>query len=322
MARTLLGHESVMLRPARQETFAAALAFVAAVAGCGAVASSPDEATEPRLEERVTTTPHMWANPEAPAAVCEQPTPLAVHHDTAGRVDRLHARLTARGTLGSFLVDTGSLKSFATHSGDEERPSASTVISCTETTLPIIARLRPGTTPDGQPQAGVLGADLVAHGAVLDLDLVNGKLALYAPAPKAPAGAVAVPIEVRKGWLVASGIRVNGRDVKLVVDTGASNVILVDKTPRPNEVREETVDGTASAITLFHAEGAIAFPDGVVRRVPVDRTDSFATLEGLIEMLGGDVAGLLGMTSLGRDRVILGHDSLVLVLPPVAPGPL
>lgn len=264
----------------------------------------------------------MWGNGAAPGPRCEAPAPLLVHHDGAGRVDRLHATLVARGVLGQFLVDTGSLSSYATHSGDEDGTSATTVIDCTEMKLPIIARLRPGATPGGEPQAGVLGADLVAHAEVLDLDLANGRLAWYAPAPAAPAGAIVLPIENRKGWLVASGIRVDGRDVKLVVDTDSSNVILVDKAPRANEVREETVDGTASPITLFHGEGEIAYPDGVSRRVPVDRTDAFATLEGLIASLGGDVAGLLGMTSLGRDRMILGRDALILLLPPAPPSPL
>jgi len=54
----------------------------------------------------------------------------------------------------------------------------------------------------------------------------------------------------------------------------------------------------------------------------VDRTDAFPTLEGLIANLGGDVAGLLGLTSLGRERIILSRESLILLLPPVSPNPL
>lgn len=301
----------------------------AVAAGCGAVAPTSDEAPPRRLEERASTTPPMWARqPAPPPAPCGEPTPLLVHHDEAGRVDRLHARVTARNVVGNFLVDTGSHTSFATHSGDESGSSARTVIACTTTSLPIIARMRPGTTPEGLPQGGVLGADLVAHGAVLDLDFANETLSWYQPAPAAAAGAagapgaatapgtIVLPIEHRKGWLVASGIRVDGRDVKLVVDTGATNVILVGKTPRPGEVREDTVDGTTAAITLWHGHGEIAFAGGPLRDVPVDRTDDFATLEGLIANLGGDVAGLLGITALGRDRIVISRDSLVVMLPP------
>jgi hypothetical protein len=38
--------------------------------------------------------------------------------------------------------------------------------------------------------------------------------------------------------------------------------------------------------------------------------------------LGGDVAGLLGLTSLGRERIILSRESLTVILPPIAPNPL
>jgi hypothetical protein len=325
MARRLLGHRDVMPSSARTNDLASALALVAVAlvlsCGCGALTSSPDDPPGASLEERAPATERGWPG-RAPAPRCGEPTPLLVHHDGAGRVDRVHAQVTARGVLGSFLVDTGSLTSFATHSGDERGGSARAIIACTETSLPIIARLRPGTTPDGLPQTGVLGSDLVKHGEVLDLDLASATLGWYAPAPPPPAGAVVLPVEYRNGWLVASGIRVDGRDVRLVVDTGATSVILVDKTPRANEVREDTVDGTSSPVTLFHADGQVGFAGGPERRIPVDRTDAFATLEGLIASLGGDVDGLLGMTALGSERVILGRDSLVVLLPRAPPSPL
>jgi len=327
MARTLLGHESVVRALARLgSVFAlAVLGCFPALVGCGGAEPSAADGPEKPSVYRGHVTPPMWDNSGAQSApaTCEEPAPLHVHHDEAGRVDRLHVQLAARGTLGEFLVDTGSLKSFVTRSGDGTDTSASTTIFCRPMTLPIIARLRPGTTPDGLPQAGVLGSDLIEHGAVLDLDLVNGRLEWYEPAPAEPrpARAMMLPIEYRNGWLVASGIKLEGRDVKLIVDTGASNAIFVSKTPRLNEVREDTVDGTASPITLYHADGDLDLGDGVTRHVPVDRTDAFPTLEGLIQSLGGDIAGLLGLTSLGRERIVIGKTSMMLVLPPVDPNP-
>jgi hypothetical protein len=322
MAWTLLGNGASMTRALALVSFASLLLFASVASGCGAVATMDDDAPEERALDRIPPTPPMWARRPAPApASCETPAPLLVHHDAAGRVDRLHAQLTARGVLGNFLVDTGSLESFVTHEEVEEQATARTTIYCQTMNLPLIARLRPGTTPDGQPQAGVLGSDLIAHGAVYDLDLVKGTLAWYAPAEAPPPNAVVLPIEQRNGWLIASGIRLDGRDVRLVVDTGASNVIFFDKTPRASEVREDTVDGTASPITLYHGDGEIAFLGGVTRHVPVDRTDAFPTLEGLIAELGSDVVGLLGLTSMGRDRIVIGNEHLVMMLPPVVPNP-
>lgn len=257
-----------------------------------------------------------------PDAECPTPTALRVHHDGAGRVDRVHATLTARGIEGPYLVDTGSLSSYTTNISSEEEAdtdakSAATTLACKEMTLPIIGRLRPGATPDGTPQVGVLGADLVAHARVIDLDLKKSTLGWYEPAPVPPPGSVVLPIERRKGWLVVSGVRVSGRAVKLVVDTGATNVILLDGTPREGEIREDTVDGTASPITLFHGAGEISFAGGVDREIPIDRTDQFPTLQGLVSELGSDVAGLLGITAMGSDRIIISRDSLTMVLPRV-----
>jgi hypothetical protein len=293
-------------------------ALGAAALGCGAIdPNAVDRPPQESADVRVPAPASSSTAHSAPAAVCAEPAPLLVHHDRGGRVDRVHATLTARGRRGPFLVDTGSRTSFATHEGDEEPRSANTVIACRETSLPIIARIRPGTTPDGQPQAGVLGADLVAHGAVLDLDLARRTLLWIPPElpPPIVPSSVVLPIELRSGWLVASGIRLGGRDVKLIVDTGASNVIIVSQEPRPGEIREETVDGTAAPITLYRGTGELAFAGGPAREVPVDRSDSFATLESLIAQLGGDVDGLLGMSSLGVDRVVIGSESMTIVLP-------
>jgi hypothetical protein len=287
-----------------------------AAGGCGAIDTTALDAPPQAAADVPTTAPPASVAHSAPAAVCTEPAPLLVHQDGGGHVDRVHATLTARGRRGPFLVDTGSRTSFATHDGGEP-PSANTVIACRETSLPIIARIRPGTTPDGQPQAGVLGADLVMHGALLDLDLA-GRTLLWVPPelpPPVVPSSVVLPVELRSGWLVASGIRLGGRDVKLIVDTGASNVIIVGQEPRPGEVRVETVDGTAAPITLYRGTGELAFLGGPTRQVPVDRTDSFATLEGVMAQLGGDVDGLLGMSALGVDRVVIGRESITIALP-------
>jgi hypothetical protein len=193
-------------------------ALLGTLAACGDVErAAADAPAKPTAYRDRAPTP-VWDDHAAgapAAATCDAPAPLHVHHDDAGRVDRLHAQLDAQGSLGEFLVDTGSLKSYLTRSGDGTDATASTTIFCRSTTLPIIARLRPGTTPDGLPQAGVLGSDLIAYGSVLDLDLVNGHLEWYEAATAAPppAGSLVLPVEYRNGWLIASNVKVDGRDV-------------------------------------------------------------------------------------------------------------
>ncbi|MBS2013071.1 MAG: hypothetical protein JST00_09300 [Deltaproteobacteria bacterium] len=312
MARTLLAIGMVVTGRRELLAIIAGAMIASTQVGCGGEASTTGD-IESSPELRVTKGPAPFAARKAP--VCDTPSPLLVHHDEHGRVDRLHATLTARDMTGYYLVDTGSSRSFVTYSAAEETDWAKTKIGCASTSLPIIARLRPGSTPNGDAQAGVLGSDLLAHGSVLDLDLKRETLGWYSPAPKIPENAVVLPIEWRNGWLIASGIVLDGKPVKLVVDTGSTNIIWLDGTPRPNEVREDTVDGTANPVVLYHGAGLVSFAGGDPLAVPVDRTDEFATLKGLVMSLGGDVHGLLGMTALGRDRVILSRDRLAVVLP-------
>lgn len=314
MARRLLGHGAVVR--SRGEVLALLFGAVSTISslGCGGVSpATGGEKEESAPDLRAVEGPAPFAAARAP--VCATPTPLLVHHDEKGRVDRLHATLTARDMTGPYLVDTGSSRSFVTYSSEEESHWAKTTIGCASTSLPIIARLRPGATPNGDAQAGVLGSDLMAHGSVLDLDLQGGLLGWYYPPPKPPASAVVVPIEWRNGWLIASGIVLDGKPVKLIVDTGSTDIIWLDQTIRVGEVREDTVDGTANPVVLFHGEGRVSFNGSEALPVPVDRTDDFATLKSLVMSLGGDVHGLLGMTALGRERVILSRDKLAIVLP-------
>lgn len=289
------------------------------IAGCGTVESfSEFDAPAVRPAPQVDAKRSYAANVDTSTPACGTPSTLLVHHDEAGRVDRLHATLSAEGTSGAYLVDTGSILSYAMSQGDvagsDPKPYTATTIACRETTLPVIGRL-PRSTPDGAPRVGVLGADLITHGSVLDMDLEAGTLDWYAPAPVPPARAIILPVERRKGWLVASGIKLGDRDVKLIVDTGSTNIIVFGKEPRPGELREDTVDGTMTPVTLWHGDGDVAFADTPSRSVPVDRTDHFPTLEGLITLLGHDVVGILGITAMGNERIVVGEDALMLVMP-------
>src|SRR4051812_44655620 len=127
----------------RCTTACAALALLAAAAtsACGDIeAPSSAFGDETHADRRGPARHNESALHDVsyPTVRCADPTGLLVHHDSAGRVDRVHAALTARGLSGPYLVDTGSLASFTTNVDAEEAKSASTVLSCTETTLPII----------------------------------------------------------------------------------------------------------------------------------------------------------------------------------------
>jgi hypothetical protein len=289
--------------------------FALLLCACGAVESAP--APEP-----TAVAPPIDAPAPTPAPAACTPTELTVHKDGHGFVDRLHARLAAFDEQGLFLVDTGSQKSFAVTSSWQPPLSTETVIGCTSTSLPVVTR-DPGTTFDGRVQRGILGADLLRYDSVLDIDLRGGTLAWYpTPARALPDVSVTIPIEWRDGWLVASGVTVDGRAVKLIVDTGSPYVFMMSPEKRPNETRVDDSDGTGAAITYWLADGDVALPGLAAVRQPVDRADAFPTLEKVIAQLGGDIEGLLGLAALGDRRIVIDKTALVVELArATAPSP-
>lgn len=282
--------------------------FVSAVtlAACGGEPSKTERAPGPKP---IDAPPAAHVELSGPEPTCTDAA-LAVHRDERGFVARLHASVQAMNQDAAFLVDTGSERTFAiTTSWGPQTTDA--VIGCRSTSVPVVSRNSVDNAPDGRPQRGMLGADLLAHDAFLDLDLRGGKLAWLASAPEPPEEAVVVPIEWRSGWLVASGVVVDGKERRLILDTGSPHVFLMGQTPRDGEVRVADTDGTGASIVYYTADGDVSLPGRRVQRVPVDRADAFPTLENLIATLGGDIEGLLGLDALGDRRIVISKRSLV-----------
>jgi hypothetical protein len=299
------------------------LALAPSLGACGD-AESAHPLPSPPSAEPASATDLAERGPRAAPAGCAEPA-LSIHKDARGFVDRVHAKLPAFDDDGLFLVDTGSQRSFAVSAADAWGPrSTEARLGCHTMTLPVLAR-EPVSTASGDLQRGVLGSDLLAHGSVLDLDLARGALAWY-PAPiraRPPADrAVAIALEWRHGWLVASGVRVDGVPVKLVLDTGSPHVFLMSRDARPGEIAVDETDGTGAPVHYFETDGTVSLPGRPGVRAPVDRAESFPTLERILEDLGGDVAGLLGIDVLGDRRVVVSGTELVADLPPIsAPSP-
>jgi hypothetical protein len=302
LARRLLFH-TTMAR--------AFVAFVSAVtiAACGGESSTTQRMPGPKP---IDAPPGAIAVdlPPAEAECTTASAPLAVHKDDRGYIDRLHVTVEALNQDSAFLVDTGSERTFAITTSWGPA-STDAVIGCRSTSVPLVSRNSVATAPDGRPQRGMLGADLLAHDAYFDLDLRAGQLSWTGTAPEPPEVAIVVPIEWRNGWLVASGIVVDGKARTLILDTGSPHVFLMGTTPRDGEQAVFDTDGTGASITYYVADGDVTLPGGAVQRIPVDRAADFPTLQNLITSLGGDIDGLLGLSALGDRRLVISKRSLV-----------
>jgi hypothetical protein len=250
-------------------------------------------------------------------------SPLLTVDESPGNLLRLYTTLPLGGTDAPFLIDMGSPTSFV-YAGIADGGIAScspngghTAISCVPADLPGC----PGvgeTTPDNSVVRGTLGTDLVARGAALDLGIAQSRFWWWRTPPAPPAGATRVALQYNEGTgaLVATGIKLDGRDVRLMVDTGSPHVLILSSTPRPNETVVHTADGNNNPVTLYTSTIQISFGAGSARTVAVDRADTFPDLEGLFAQLGGNVDGLLGLNALGHERIVISKGELAFVMGP------
>jgi hypothetical protein len=112
--------------------------------------------------------------------------------------------------------------------------------------------------------------------------------------------------------LVASGVQLDGEDVRLILDTGSPHVVILSKTPRPHEKTIQAEDAHGEPLTLYSSTIEIAFNGGPSYSVTVDRAASFPALEDTVAALG-NVVGLLGLDALGHDRIVISKDTLAFV---------
>ena len=168
---------------------------------------------------------------------------------------------------------------------------------------------------------GLLGSDLVSRGATLDLRVSEERLLWWKNPPAVPSTATTLPIEMHE-WmvgsykdrgLVAGDITLDGKPVKLMLDTGSPRILIISSTARPNETVEETFDGNGNPVTLYVSTTRVKFGGGPEFEVGLDRAEAFPLLEETVKHLGGDVAGLLGLNALGHERIIIAKDKLAFV---------
>jgi hypothetical protein len=253
--------------------------------------------------------------------------PLRVYDEYPGTMERLYVDLPVEASRMPFLIDTGANITYRrVVEAAYAPPPARSALSCDTATFPRVLAHENRFTPDDVVVGGTIGGNALADGA-LDLDISNGVFG-WTPVPKPlPLGAVTLPATFHvssdpwaENMLTATGVRLDGVDVELLVDTGAPHVLIISKDPRPDEEQIETYDGNGNPVTLYISTIEIAFGDGPALIVDVDRAESFPSLEKTFAALGGRVSGILGLGALGHERVVLSKTSVSFVPPATSEG--
>jgi hypothetical protein len=232
-----------------------------------------------------------------------------------------------------FLLDTGSPRTYIREgSGNGAdvpmnqriHPLASpipTMISCINAAIANAGPYFISKAPDQRVLGGVIGTDLLTVGGVLDLRIRDSLFVWSGSLASPPRGAISLPVSFDqaispggRGFLVASHVKIDGREVRLLVDTGSPNVVLLSKTPRPGEKQVAAIDGTGASVTFYESTTTITFNDAVSRTVVLDRAAEFPTVEHLFKTIAGDeIAGILGLGALGHDRFVISKTSLTFI---------
>ena len=232
-------------------------------------------------------------------------------------VDRLYAPVRHKGQDALLMLDTGAAMSFL-HMGLKAArytPKAGSV-EIGGYTLELAGRNFDPSTHDGKPVVGTLGADFLLLG-VGDLDLKCGKLTVYLGGAKAP-GATwpAVAFDDVQGHVITP-VKLDGQALRLMLDTGAQHTLWLGQQGKPGDQTVQTTDAVGNVLTLYLGTASLALGSDPVKQVPVLRAPSFPYLEQTVKILGGNIHGLLGLSSLvGRSIIFDGAASKLRLEPP------
>jgi hypothetical protein len=210
------------------------------------------------------------------------------------------------GADAAFLVDTGSGLTFLREpvNGPDPVLDAGTVALGCET-LSLIGRAEAAqmAAPNGLPVIGTLGVDQFLNGPT-QLDFATQLLSFNVPGqPFDPgdAGATA-PFDLVKGMVLAHAT-LDGTEVRLMFDTGSEDTLWLGAQPEPGDEEVQTTDALGNPVTLWL--GTVTLGLGAYTAVvPVLRAPSFPYFAQTVADLGGNIQGLLGLSSMGTRVVI------------------
>jgi hypothetical protein len=217
---------------------------------------------------------------------------------------RLHVAVTHAGAPALLLVDTGSSTTFLHEplgSPDPVPHAGAIELGCD--TLELDGRpVAPEDPVGGVPTIGTFGVDRLLPGPTT-VDLARAVIEHVAPADAATWPHASY--DVVRG-LVLAHVSLDGQPVRLMVDTGSPATLWLGQPAQPGDVEVDTTDAEGNLVRLYAGTATLAIGDSTAT-IDVLRAPSFPYFEQTVAALGGNVAGLLGLSSLGRGFVLDGE---------------
>lgn len=228
-----------------------------------------------------------------------------------GNPCRLYVPIEVDGSKKLAIVDCGTSRfwlELPQEEGKDEWADDAFVVTMGGQRLHVLGRRVPPfqETAEGQAAIGAIGNDYLLAGTLL-LDLREGtlqRLPRGTPVPEA-AKWPAVPFALKRGIIVLDA-RFDLRRVRVMLDTGAADSIWKGQTGKRGDVRGETNDVHGNPLPYWLGTMRLQLGGGLLgRKVPVMRMKALEHLDEIARAIGEKLDGIVGLTSLGRRRVII-----------------
>ena len=108
-----------------------------------------------------------------------------------------------------------------------------------------------------------------------------------------------IPFEDVGGHIVVT-IRADGRDLRLMWDTGCPHLLWLGESGRPGDEEHTGQDVEGGRFPMYFGVACLELPGEGAVEIPALRVPRFPYYEGTVESLGGNIQGLAGQSVFGR----------------------
>ncbi len=237
-----------------------------------------------------------------------------------GTTERYFVEVVEGNQVKALQLDTGSALTFVfTGAGtpDFTPNAAGLLLGCEVLQLPGRGYAAPNTQVAGLDVIGLLGMEyLLARPTRLDVLGRQLEVLSHLPVdlPQNP-DARRIPLDnVQQHALVPCTL--DGDAVRLMFDTGGGHTLRVGVPGRPGDRESQVVDAQGTVFTIYEGTGTLQCGAFGPMEVPVARAPAFPYFEDTVAALGGNLHGLLGVSSFpGQQFFVDGAGSAMWTVP-------
>jgi hypothetical protein len=212
-----------------------------------------------------------------------------------------------------LLLDTGSNATYVYRPDLPDGTPRAGTLNVAGQKLTVMGRneQQPSMLGDA-PVIGTLGADQLLKG-ITELDLKSGRIAWHSQLPANVKSWPTVPFKVVNGFMVVN-VTVDGKPLKLSLDTGSPNVLWFGAQGRPTDTQTGAPDVNGTIVPMFEGPSQVSLGGQPVQTLTVDRVPKWDYFAQTAKENG--VQGLAGLNLFGQRRVIVDAKAGVLRLGP------